>query len=134
MQPALGLVAFPCGTVSGTASGAAGDGDRRGSDRGEGRMKVGFIGLGKIGRPMTLNLLKAGFEVVINNRSQGVVQELAGQGARAAATPRQVGEQADVVLTCLPTTETVEQVYAALMEVARPGQILIDHSTVSPNL
>jgi 3-hydroxyisobutyrate dehydrogenase/2-hydroxy-3-oxopropionate reductase len=47
---------------------------------------------------------------------------------------RQVGEQADVVLTCLPTTETVEQVYTALFEAARPGQILIDHSTVSPNL
>jgi 3-hydroxyisobutyrate dehydrogenase/2-hydroxy-3-oxopropionate reductase len=100
-------------------------------------MKVGFVGLGKMGRPMTLNLLKAGFEVVINNRSQGVVQELAGQGAIPAATARAVGEQAEIVMTCLPTTEAVEAVYTGpdgLFGAARPGLILIDHSTVSPNL
>lgn len=99
-------------------------------------MKVGFVGLGKMGRPMTINLLKAGFEVVINNRSQGVVQELAAQGAIPAASARAVGEQADVVLTCLPTSETVDEIFFGadgLFGVARPGQILIDHSTVSPN-
>lgn len=100
-------------------------------------MKVGFIGLGKMGRPMTINLLKAGFAVAINNRSQGVVQELAAEGAEPAASPRAVAEAADIVLTCLPTTETVEHVYTGadgLLPALRPGQILIDHSTVSPAL
>jgi 3-hydroxyisobutyrate dehydrogenase-like beta-hydroxyacid dehydrogenase len=99
-------------------------------------MKVGFIGLGKMGRPMTRHLLAAGHEVYINNRSQGVVQELAGEGATPAATAREVGEQAEIVMTCLPTSETVEEVYfgeQGLLGVARGGQILIDHSTVSPN-
>ena len=98
-------------------------------------MKVGFVGLGKMGRPMTLNLLKAGFEVTINNRSQGVVQELAAEGATPAASPRAVADAAEIVLTCLPTTETVEHVYTGadgLLPAARSGQILIDHSTVSP--
>jgi 3-hydroxyisobutyrate dehydrogenase/2-hydroxy-3-oxopropionate reductase len=100
-------------------------------------MKVGFIGLGKMGRPMTQHLLQAGFEVVINNRSQRVVQELAAEGAIPAATPAEVGRAAEIVMTCLPTTEAVEAVYEGedgLFGVARAGQILIDHSTVSPNL
>ncbi len=83
--------------------------------------KVGFIGLGKMGRPMTEQLLKAGFEVYINNRSQGVVQELVQQGAKAAQSPREVAEACDFVLTCLPTVETVEHVYLGEGGVAEGG-------------
>jgi 3-hydroxyisobutyrate dehydrogenase-like beta-hydroxyacid dehydrogenase len=96
--------------------------------------KVGFIGLGKMGRPMTQQLLKAGFEVHVNNRSQGVVQELAKEGAKPAQSPRVVAEQCDFVLTCLPTVETVERVYHGpdgIAEGAKAGQVWIDHSTVS---
>ena len=99
-------------------------------------MRVGFIGLGKMGRPMTVNLLKAGFEVVVHNRSRGVVDELAGQGAVPAASPREVGEQAEIVMSALPTIEAVEEVYTGAQGVlgaARAGQILIDHSTVGPD-
>jgi 3-hydroxyisobutyrate dehydrogenase/2-hydroxy-3-oxopropionate reductase len=98
-------------------------------------MKLGFIGLGKMGRPMTINLLKAGFPVVVHNRSRAVVDELAAQGALPANSAAEVGERADLVMTCLPTAETVEATYFGadgLLAVARSGQILIDHSTVSP--
>ena len=96
-------------------------------------MKVGFIGLGKMGRPMSMNLLKSGFELTVHNRSRGVVQELAGMGAHPANSPLEVAWQSDVVLTCLPTPESVEEVYlgpTGLLSAARPGQVLVDHSTV----
>ena len=98
-------------------------------------MKAGFIGLGRMGRPMTENLLKKGFEVTIHNRSRGVVDELATQGARPASSPREVAEAAEVVMAALPTVETVEDVFLGpdgLISHAREGQILIDHSTVGP--
>lgn len=100
-------------------------------------MKVGFVGLGRMGRPMTENLLKKGVEVTVHNRSRGVVDEMAKQGAKPASSPREVAEAADVVLTALPTLETVEEVYfgeEGLIPNGRPGQILIDCSTVSPDV
>lgn len=98
-------------------------------------MNVGFIGLGKMGKPMARNLLKKGFPLVIHNRSRGVVDELAREGATAASSPGEVASRSDVVLTCLPTPEAVESVYLGqdgLVSAARRGQILIDHSTVGP--
>ncbi len=98
-------------------------------------MKVGFIGLGKMGKPMAINLLKSGFELRVHNRSRAVVDELAAMGAAPAFSPREVALEADVVLTCLPTPEAVEAVYLGpegLVPATRPDQILIDHSTVSP--
>lgn len=100
-------------------------------------MNLGFIGLGKMGRPMTLQLLKAGHKVTVHNRSRAVVDELAGQGATPAASPAEVSAAADVVMTCLPTPATVEDVYlgdGGLIASARAGQTLIDHSTVSATL
>ncbi len=100
-------------------------------------MIVGVIGLGKMGRPMAINLLKAGFQLVIHNRSRAVVDELAQQGATPASSAAEVGERSDVVLTVLPTLDTVETIYLGeegLVSRARSGQILIDHSTVSPSL
>ena len=98
-------------------------------------MNVGFIGLGKMGRPMTRHLLDAGFTVTVHNRSRAAVDELAAVGARPATTPAEVSQASDVVLTCLTNTPSVEDVYFGrngLIEAARPGQILVDHSTVSP--
>src|SRR3989337_319358 len=92
-------------------------------------MKVGFIGLGKMGRPMSMNLLKGGFELTVHNRSRGVVQELAGMGAHPANSPQEVARQSDVVLTCLPTPESVEEVYLGpdgLLGAARHGPGLVD--------
>jgi 3-hydroxyisobutyrate dehydrogenase/2-hydroxy-3-oxopropionate reductase len=96
---------------------------------------VGFIGMGKMGRPMTRRLLAAGFDVTVHNRSRGVVEELAREGARPAASPREVAAASDVVLTCLPVPATVEQVFLGsdgIAEGSRAGQVWIDHSTVSP--
>ncbi|MGE5618413.1 MAG: NAD(P)-dependent oxidoreductase [Sphingomonadaceae bacterium] len=98
-------------------------------------MKVGFIGLGKMGKPMAINLMKKGFALTVHNRSRGVVDELAGMGATPASSPREVVQRVDVVLTCLPTPQAVETVYLGpegLIPAARAGQILVDHSTVSP--
>jgi len=97
-------------------------------------MDAGFIGLGKMGRPMTQRLLAAGLTVHVHNRSRGVVDELAKEGAKPANSAREVAERADVIMTALPTPDSVETVYGELFGVARQGQIYIDHSTVSPGL
>ncbi len=98
-------------------------------------MNVGFVGLGKMGRPMTLNLLKAGYTVTVHNRSRAVVDELVQAGARPATSPAEVARASEIVLTCLTNTRSIEDVYFGangLIEAARPGQILVDHSTASP--
>jgi len=98
-------------------------------------MKVGFIGLGTMGFPMAINLLKAGFEVQVFNRSQGAVEKAVANGAVAAGSPKELAEKVDLVLTCLPMPEDVAKVYFAeegILAGAKPGTILIDHSTVGP--
>ncbi|MBI4300157.1 MAG: NAD(P)-dependent oxidoreductase [Chloroflexi bacterium] len=99
-------------------------------------MRVGFVGLGKMGRPMALNLLKAGHSLVVHNRSRAVVDELAGIGAQAAFSPAEMTSQVEMVLTCLPTPQAVEEVYLGqqgIVFAARDGQMLVDHSTVGPS-
>lgn len=96
-------------------------------------LRVGFIGLGKMGRPMCCNLLKAGFSLTVHNRSRGPVDELAAQGATPATSPAEVAQRSDVVLTCLPDVPAVEDVYLGrngILEHVRSGQVLVDHSTV----
>jgi len=96
-------------------------------------MEIGFVGLGKMGRPMTEHLLRAGHRVHVHNRSRAVVDELAAQGAVAATSPREVAERAEMVMTCLTNTPAVEEVYfgpSGLFSAARAGQLFVDHSTV----
>ncbi|MBI4494061.1 MAG: NAD(P)-dependent oxidoreductase [Chloroflexi bacterium] len=98
-------------------------------------MKVGFVGLGRMGKPMALKLLEAGHEVTVHNRRRGPVEALVAQGARPASSPAEVAAGTDFVLTALTNTASVEEVYLGergLVPAARPGQVLIDHSTVSP--
>ncbi len=98
-------------------------------------LRAGFIGLGKMGRPMAQHLLKAGFPVTVHNRSRGPVDALAGEGAAPAGSPAEVARRSDIVLTCLPDVPAVEQVYLGpdgLMDGVRAGQALVDHSTVGP--
>jgi 3-hydroxyisobutyrate dehydrogenase/2-hydroxy-3-oxopropionate reductase len=97
-------------------------------------MKAGFVGLGKMGQPMVKRLLAAGFEVHVYNRTPQKTDVLVSEGAKAAESARQVAERADIVMTALPTTDTVEAVYAEMAEAARAGQVYVDHSTVSPGL
>jgi 3-hydroxyisobutyrate dehydrogenase/2-hydroxy-3-oxopropionate reductase len=98
------------------------------------RPQVGFVGLGKMGRPMTERLLAAEYVVHVFNRSRGPVDALSAQGARPADSAGQVAERAEVVLTALPTPDSVQSVYAEMAEAARSGQVYLDHSTVSPGL
>ncbi|MER3457682.1 MAG: hypothetical protein C4309_02670, partial [Chloroflexota bacterium] len=97
--------------------------------------RLGFIGLGLMGRPMAHNLLKAGFPLTVYSRSPAPVEELVTAGAHAAHSPGEVAAAADVVITMLPDAPDVEAALFGpngVMEAARPGLIVIDMSTVSP--
>ncbi|HEY3062909.1 MAG TPA: NAD(P)-dependent oxidoreductase [Chloroflexota bacterium] len=95
---------------------------------------TGFVGLGKMGQPMVRRLLQAGFAVHVYNRSRPAIDALVKDGAQAAESSRQVAERADIVLTALPTPDSVAAVYEEMAEAAKDGQVFIDHSTVSPGL
>jgi 3-hydroxyisobutyrate dehydrogenase-like beta-hydroxyacid dehydrogenase len=97
-------------------------------------MEVGFVGLGKMGRPMTQRLLAAGHTVHVFNRSKPAIDALAAEGASAAGSATEVAQRAEIVMTALPTPDSVEAVFGEMTKVARNGQIYIDHSTVSPGL
>lgn len=95
--------------------------------------RVGFIGLGRMGLPMSRRLLQAGFDLTVHNRSQGKVQEIAREGAHPARSTAEITENTDILLACLPDIATVEEVFlgsGGVIESARPGQVLVDHSTV----
>jgi 2-hydroxy-3-oxopropionate reductase len=96
---------------------------------------IGFIGLGIMGKPMSKNLLKAGYPLVVHSRSRGPVDEVVKAGARAATSPKEVAAQCDVLITMLPNSPDVEQVALGkdgIVEGARPGLIFADMSTISP--
>lgn len=100
-----------------------------------GVMKAGYIGLGLMGKAMARNILKAGFPLVVHNRSRAAVAELVDEGAVAAASPAEIAAQCDVIFTNLPDSATVERVVTGtegILETARPGLILVDHSTIHP--
>jgi 2-hydroxy-3-oxopropionate reductase len=98
---------------------------------------IGFIGLGIMGKPMARNVLKAGYPLVVHNRSRAAVNELAAEGARPAANPREVAAQADVIITMLPDSPDVEAVVLGtdgVLSGARAGSVLIDMSTIAPSV
>lgn len=97
--------------------------------------KIGFIGLGLMGKPMAKNLIKAGFNLTVNSRSRAPVDELVALGAREAATPREVALDSDVVITIVPDSPDVEKVALGengLVAAKKNGLIHIDMSTISP--
>jgi len=97
---------------------------------------LGFIGLGQMGAPMARNLMKAGFNVVVHNRSRAIVNTFAGEGAATASSPRETAEQVDILFTCVGFPADVERVYLGengAIEGARAGQIFCDTSTVGPD-
>ena len=98
-------------------------------------LKVGYIGLGLMGKSIARNILKAGFPVVVHNRSRGAVDELVGEGATAAFSPAEVARQVDVVFTNLPDSPDVELVALGkdgILEGAHAGLIYVDNSTIKP--
>ena len=100
-----------------------------------GSLRLGYIGLGLMGKPMAQNLLKAGFPVVVHNRSRQKVKDLVRLGASAAESPREVAERSDVVFTNLPDSPDVLKVALGANGVlygAHPGMIFVDNSTIKP--
>jgi 2-hydroxy-3-oxopropionate reductase len=98
------------------------------------KMRVGFIGLGLMGKPMAGHILKAGYPLTVHNRSRAAVDELAKMGAQAATTPRAVAMDSDVVITMLPDSPDVESVVNGadgILAGARPNLIHVDMSTIS---
>jgi 2-hydroxy-3-oxopropionate reductase len=96
---------------------------------------VGFIGLGIMGKPMAQNLLRADYPLVVLNRSQAAVDELAGEGAQRGASPRDVAARSQVVITMLPDSPDVEAVVLGNDGVAQSiagGALYIDMSTIAP--
>jgi 2-hydroxy-3-oxopropionate reductase len=98
-------------------------------------LKVGYIGLGLMGKSIARNILKAGFPVVVHNRSRAAVDELVAEGALAASSPAVVTAQSDIVFTNLPDSPDVEKVVLGekgIIEAAHDGLIVVDNSTIKP--
>lgn len=98
-------------------------------------LKIGYIGLGLMGKSIARNILKAGFPLVVHNRSRAAVDELVAEGALAASSPAEVAAQVDVIFTNLPDTPDVEKVALGengILSAASPGLVYIDNSTIKP--
>jgi 2-hydroxy-3-oxopropionate reductase len=99
--------------------------------------KIGFIGLGIMGAPMAANLRTAGYPLVVHNRSKAKVEEFVRDGGDAAATPQEVAERTDVVITMLPDSPDVEEVYLGedgVIAGTSAGMLLIDMSSIAPSV
>lgn len=97
--------------------------------------KIGFIGLGIMGGGMAHNLLKAGFDVTVWNRTAVRMEPLIAAGAKAGSSPADVAAQSDVILVCVSDTPDVEAVILGadgVIESAKAGSLVVDHSTISP--
>ena len=101
------------------------------------KLKVGFVGLGIMGGPMALNVMKAGFETTVYNRTPAKAKALEAHGAKAADSPAAVAAASDVVLVCVTDTPDVLAVVLenpdGVLAGVRPGTIVVDHSTVNPS-
>ncbi|MHC4172267.1 MAG: NAD(P)-dependent oxidoreductase [Planctomycetota bacterium] len=97
--------------------------------------KIGFVGIGIMGKPMALNLLKAGYELTVHNRTRVKAEKLLSEGAVWAANPADVANRSDVVIICVTDTPDVRVVLlgqSGVIAAARPGLICVDMSTISP--
>ncbi len=98
-------------------------------------LKIGYIGLGLMGKPIASNILKAGFPLFVHNRSQASVNELVSLGAKSAQSPAETASQVDVIFTNLPDSPDVELVALGnngIIEGAHEGLIHVDNSTIKP--
>jgi len=99
-------------------------------------MKIGFIGIGNMGTPMSTNLLEAGHELMVYDIRGEAMEEPVRLGAKAARSPKEVAQASDVVMTSLPTQKALEEVVLqkdGVLDGAKRGCVLIDTSTVSPS-
>ena len=98
-------------------------------------MKIGFIGLGIMGKPMSKNLIKAKYELVVMDKNTEVTRELGTLGAKIAMSPKEVAEEVDVIITMLPNSPHVKEVVLGkngIIEGAKAGLTIIDMSSISP--
>ena len=98
-------------------------------------MKIGFIGLGIMGKPMCKNLLKAGYELAIMDRNPAVLNEVAALGAEIVDSPKAVAEKTDIIITMLPNSPHVKDAVLGengVIEGAKRGAIVIDMSSIAP--
>ena len=94
---------------------------------------IGFVGLGIMGKPMAENLIEAGYDLVVYNRTREKAEDL--EGATVADTPKEVAEQSDIIITMLPDSPQVEEVLAGedgVLEGVEDGDLIVDMSTISP--
>lgn len=99
--------------------------------------KVGFIGLGIMGKPMALNLIKAGFTLTVNDLNQDAVHQVVEAGAVAAQSAKEVAENSDVIITMLPASKHVEEVVLSengILAGAKAGSVIIDMSSITPEV
>lgn len=99
------------------------------------KKRIGFIGLGIMGRPMSSNLLKAGYELSVFDINKEAVTALAAEGARAAASPKEVAEHSEIIFTMLPNSQHVKEVILGengILNGASKGSVIIDMSSISP--
>jgi len=97
--------------------------------------RIGFIGLGIMGKPMAKNILKAGFALTVHSRTKAAVDELVAAGAAAAASPRDVGAASEMVVVMVPNSPEVRQVVlgpGGVAEGAAPGTVVVDMSSIAP--
>ena len=98
---------------------------------------VGFIGLGRMGLPMSRNLLKAGFSLLVYNRTPAKAESLRAAGAEVLGSPGDVAARADVICACLDRVEASREVFlgtGGVADRARPGTVAVDHGTIGPDL
>jgi 2-hydroxy-3-oxopropionate reductase len=97
--------------------------------------RVGFVGLGIMGKPMATNLMDAGYKLTVHNRSPEKANELGEAGASVANSPKEVAENADIIITMLPDSPQVSEVVAGeegVLEGITEGSLIVDMSTISP--
>jgi 2-hydroxy-3-oxopropionate reductase len=97
--------------------------------------RIGFIGLGLMGRPMALNLLKKGFALTVHSRSPGPVDAAVEAGAKAAPSPAAVASASEIIITMVPDSPDVRQVLEGpngVFETVREGSVIVDMSTIAP--
>jgi 2-hydroxy-3-oxopropionate reductase len=99
--------------------------------------RIGFIGLGIMGRPMARNLIRAGYELVVRDLDEDAVGEVAAEGAETAASAAEVASVSDIIITMLLNSSIVSEVVlgaGGVLEGARQGSLLIDMSTIDPSV
>ncbi|RYG73458.1 2-hydroxy-3-oxopropionate reductase [Lentibacillus lipolyticus] len=100
-------------------------------------LKIGFVGLGIMGKPMCQNLMQAGYDVVISSSNPDTNRQLQQNGASVVSTYTDVAAATDVIITMLPNSPEVKQVVlgqGGLMDGARPGTVIIDMSSIAPTV